>query len=121
MHTQPPPSTRCVHHAGAHALAPGFLRAAAPPARLGTPAAARAAARRLAPQRPTSLHSRPTSLPTPQPSMSSTHMDKQLRDSLQRRAARDVAAAVALVAKLADAEGAQAEAVRRWARAACPS
>lgn len=44
----------------------------------------------------------------PQPSM-----DKQLRESLQRRAAGDVAAAVTLLSKLADANGAQAQAVRR--------
>lgn len=40
------------------------------------------------------------------------HMDKQLRDMLQRKAAEDVAAATALLATLKDAQGAQAEAVR---------
>lgn len=40
-------------------------------------------------------------------------MDKQLRDSLQRRAAQDVTAAVALLAKLADSQTPQAQAVRR--------
>lgn len=61
---------------------------------------------------PTAARRPPLLLLPPQASM-----DPQLRDSLQRRAAEDVAAAMALLDKLNGAAGGQAEAVRRWAHA----